>query len=269
MQRYRSSAPEPVSAFSWLAASKIAAYAGALCPGGFCIGLECFGKAGVHIKGRRIVHLRRDKAQVDSGGSLIGLLIQFAERSADDLAVIIDRRHPPHIAAVGDLIALSVEPVAGAAVGNRLLGAAQIIHPFERAGNALTRCVEADRAVHIDVQLRFCLADGSEQLAFLVQQIQEEAGNVCNSLIILRFRHGKNGFILRFRHDLMAQIGIFNPRDIGIAVENALRVVQEGLELVLVADSVLQRRCQYPALLRIVHIPDTPPCFWRIGIRIS
>ena len=157
--------------------------AGALCPDVFCIGFECFCKTGVHIKGRRVVHLRRDKAQVDSGGSLIGLLIQFAERSADDLAVIIDRRHSPHIAAVGDLVSFGVEPVAGTAIGNRLLGAAQIIHPLECAGNALPRGIETDRAVHIDVQLRFCLADGGEQLAFLVQQIQEETGNVCNSLI--------------------------------------------------------------------------------------
>ena len=102
------------------------------------------------------------------------MLIQFAERSADDLAVIIDRRHSPHIAAVGDLIALGIEPVTGAAIGNRLLGAAQIIHPLECAGNALPRGVEADRAVHVDVQLGFCLADGSEQLVLLVQQEQEE-----------------------------------------------------------------------------------------------
>ena len=90
MQRYRSSAPEPVSAFSWLAASKIAAYAGVLCPGGFCIGLECFSEAGIHIKRRRIVHLRRNKAQIDSGGSLIRLLIELAECSTDDLAVVVD-----------------------------------------------------------------------------------------------------------------------------------------------------------------------------------
>ena len=113
-------------------------------------------------------------------------------------------------------------------------------------GNALTRCVEADRAVHIDVQLRFCLADGSEQLAFFVQQIQEEAGNVRDLLVILRFRHGKNGFILRFCHDLMPQIGILDPRDIGIAVEDALRVVQEGLELVLVAECFFQIHVSSP-----------------------
>ena len=102
------------------------------------------------------------------------MLIELAECSTDDLAVVVDRRHPPHIAAVGDLIALSVEPVAGAAARDRLLGAAQIIHPLECAGNALPRGVEADRAVHVDVQLGFCLADGSEQLVLLVQQEQEE-----------------------------------------------------------------------------------------------
>ena len=38
----------------------------------------------------------------------------------------------------------------------------------------------------------------------------------------------------------MAQIGVLHPRDVGITVENALRVVQEGLELVLVAECFFQ-----------------------------
>ena len=35
-------------------------------------------------------------------------------------------------------------------------------------------------------------------------------------------RYSENGFILRFCHDLVPQVGILAPRDIGIAVEDAL-----------------------------------------------
>ena len=73
---------------------------GVLYPGVFCIYLECFSETGIHVKRRRIVHLRRNKAQVNFSGSLVSPLIQFAERSADDFAVIIDRRHSPYIAAI-------------------------------------------------------------------------------------------------------------------------------------------------------------------------
>ena len=44
----------------------------------------------------------------------------------------------------------------------------------------------------------------------------------------------------------MPQIGILDPRDIGLAVEDALRVVQEGLELVLVAECFFQIHVSSP-----------------------
>ena len=89
--------------------------------GVFQIGLKGFGKAGVHIKGDCIVHPGGHKAQVDPVGCLICLPVQLAQSSMDDLAVIVDGGHPLHIAAVGDLVALRIETVAGAAAGKQLL----------------------------------------------------------------------------------------------------------------------------------------------------
>ncbi|MFR7767321.1 MAG: hypothetical protein ACLU0Z_01630 [Oscillospiraceae bacterium] len=74
----------------------------------------------------------------------------------------------------------------------------------------------------------------------LVEQVQKETGNVRDLLVILRFRHGGNGLVLRLGHDLAAQVGVFDLRDVGVTVEDALRFVQKGLELVLIAECFFQ-----------------------------
>ena len=48
----------------------------------------------------------------------------------------------------------------------------------------------------------------------------------------------------------MAQIGVLHPCDIGITVENTLRVVQEGLELVLVAECFFQVHVSSPLVFK-------------------
>ena len=158
----------------------------------------------------------------------------------DDLAVVVDGGHPLHIAAVGDLVALGVEAVAGAPAGKQLLGAAQVVHPLEGAGNALARSVQADLAVHIHVQRILCLADGGKQAALLLQQVEHEPGNVGDLLRIFGLCHVHNGLILGLGHHLVAQVGVGYLGHIGIAVQNALCLVQQGLELVLVAECFLQ-----------------------------
>lgn len=132
------------------------------------------------------------------------------------------------------------EAVAAAAVGDRLPAAAQVVHVPEGAGNALTRGVEADLAVHVDVQRILCRADGGAERLLLVEHVQKETGNVRDLLVILRFRHGSNGLVLRLGHDLAAQVGVFDLRDVGVTVEDALRFGQEGLELVLIAECFFQ-----------------------------
>ena len=90
-------------------------------------------------------------------------LFSFPSSARDHIAIIVDRGHPLHIAAVGNLIAFGVEAVAGTAVGDGLLRAAQIVHPLEGTGDALPGGVEADLAVHIDVKGIFRFANGSEK----------------------------------------------------------------------------------------------------------
>ena len=61
-----------------------------------------------------------------------------------------------------------------------------------------------------------------------------------------RNAHDAFGFVLRFRHDLMAQIGVLHPRDVGITFKDALRFVQKRLELVLVAECFFQVHVSSP-----------------------
>lgn len=225
---------------------------GALCLGFSGVDRERLGEAGVHVKGRRVCHVGRDQTQVDPGRGLIRAPVELREGGADDLPVVVDRGHAPHVAAVGDLIAVGVEAVAAAAVGDRLLAAAQVVHAPEGAGNALARGVEADLAVHVDVQRILRRADGSAERLLLVEQVQKETGNVRDLLVILRFRHGGNGLVLRLGHDLAAQVGVFDLRDVGVTVEDALCFVQKGLELVLIAECFFQIHRVVTSVIQVV-----------------
>ena len=161
----------------------------------------------------------------------------------DDPAVIVDGGHPLHITAVGDLVALCIETVAGAAAGKQLLGAAQVIHSLEGARHALPRSVQADLAVHIHVQRILCLADGSEQAALLLQQIDHEPGNIGDLLGIFSLGQVQDRLVLSLCHDLVAQIGVGHIRHVGIAVQNPLGLVQKGLQLILIAECFFQIHC--------------------------
>ena len=166
--------------------------------------------------------------------------VQFGKLCADNFTIIVDRGHTLHITAVGYLIALGIEAIAGAAARNRLLGAAQIVHPLKGAGNTLAHGIQADLAIHVDVQPILRLTDGGAQRGLFIQQIQQKLGNACNLLVILRFRHGKNRFVLRFGHNLVAQVGVLDFCDIGVTVKNALRFIHKGLKLVLIAECFFQ-----------------------------
>ena len=75
---------------------------------------------------------------------------------------------------------------------------------------------------------------------FVAGMIFANTNNELGIAGILRFRHGNNGLVLRLGHDLAAQVGVFDLRDVGVAVEDALRFVQKGLELVLIAECFFQ-----------------------------
>lgn len=159
-----------------------------LCPGFLHKTFERICKAVVHIKGRFVVHRGCNEAQVELRGGFIGRLVQLAQFSADDIPVIVDGGNPLHIAAIGNLISLCVKPVSGSPIGNGLLRVSQIIHPLKCAGNTLTGSIEADLAVHVDVQRILCLSDGCKQSLLLAKQVQQELGNSGDSLVILRIR---------------------------------------------------------------------------------
>ena len=90
---------------------------------GFCF----VGFIFLYCRKNSVVYLGSDQAQIDLRGRLVRPPVQVPEFRTNDVTIIVDCGHPPDIAAVGDLIAVSVEAIAGAAVGDCLLRAAQIV----------------------------------------------------------------------------------------------------------------------------------------------
>ena len=90
------------------------------------------------------------------------------------------------------------------------------------ARQRLPRSLQTDLAVHIHVQRILCLADGSEQAALLLQQIEHEPGNIGDLLSIFGLGQVQDRLVLSLCHDLVAQIGVGHIRHVGIAVQNTL-----------------------------------------------
>lgn len=165
MQRYSSSAPEPILRSLILPHPEQPGIKSAPV---FEIIFESVGESGVHIKRGSVIDRGCDHADVELCGHLIGGSVEPAELGADDIAIVIYRRDAAHVAAVGDLIAVGVEAVARAAVCNGLLRAADAVHRPENLGDGLTRGVERDLAVHVYVEivLRPAYCGGERRLLF-------------------------------------------------------------------------------------------------------
>ena len=103
----------------------------------------------VHLKGEDILHHGVHDALVQLGGHFVSLAAQFDGHTPDLAAVKVDGGHPLGVAAVAHLIALAVEPVAAAAVGQHHLAVAQDSHSAEDIGQVLPGPVQAGLAVHL------------------------------------------------------------------------------------------------------------------------
>ena len=64
VQPYSSSAPEPVSVFSYLAVPKIAGDSDSLFSTDLCKRLECLCEAGIYINGRIILYIGSHEAEI-------------------------------------------------------------------------------------------------------------------------------------------------------------------------------------------------------------
>ena len=97
----------------------------------------------VHIERSFVLHRGVDQSGIQSGRGLIGLLAQISAHLPDLIAIEIDSGHTFDIAAVGDLIALVVEPIADSTVRDQNLTIAQAGHVAEQSGDLLTFPIEA------------------------------------------------------------------------------------------------------------------------------
>lgn len=241
MQRYSSSASEPISAHPYPAVPKTVGLTSVsklfLLPE---VRGENIRKAVVDIEGRLKFNLRVDHAAIQLRRDGVGFPIHLGEVLADHLPVKVDGGDPPDIAFIGDLVAVSVEAVAHPAVGNGDLGASELGHVLERGGDALPSAVQADLAVHIDGQTVLCGADTLCKRFVLVEKVQQEPNHVGDLLAVFSGGDIDCGFILGFGHDLLAKIGVLHTGYIGISAQQRLRLIHEGLQLVLVSERFFQ-----------------------------
>ena len=106
----------------------------------------------VHIERSFVLHRGVDQSGIQSGRGLIGLLAQISAHLPDLIAIEIDSGHTFDIAAVGDLIALVVEPIADSTVRDQNLTIAQAGHVAEQSGDLLTFPIEAYFAIQASVK---------------------------------------------------------------------------------------------------------------------
>ena len=190
-------------------------------------------EAVVHLKGEGEVHGGVDQALVQPGGHLVGLAAQLGGHAPDLVPVKVDGSYPFGVAAVAHLVALAVEPVAAAAVGDHHLAVAQDGHPAEGVSQALPGPVQAGLAVHVQSQLGLGGADGGTELLPLRQHGHQESGHLVDVLGVLTgggfFNHGVLGLL----HDLAAQMGGGDFQGIAPILEDVAGLVHQGLQLVL------------------------------------
>ncbi len=241
MQRYSSSAPEPILAVPYSAASRSPdpknRGSGPLF---LAIDLENRGEAAVDVKGRGVGDFGVDHAAVDLGADKIVLLIHDCRFAANHAAVKVDGGHPLDIAAVRDLIAFCVETVSHATVGDDLLGGAKVCHVAQGGGNGLTTCVEAYLTVHVNGKACLGLMDALGQYLVLVQQIQQQANHVIDAVGVFAGSGFDGGLVLSLGHHLAAQQSGLHLTHIAVEVEDALGLIHQGLQFVLETEGFFQ-----------------------------
>jgi len=182
MQRYSSSAPEPISAHPYPAVPKTV---------GLTLGNRLFllpevcgehiREAVVDIERRFEVHFSVNYAAIQLRRDRVGFTVHLRQMFPDHIPVEVDRGHALDIALVGDLIAVSVEAVTHTAVGYVHLGASELGHMLE-SGDVLPSAVQADLAVHIDGKTVLGGADALGKRLMLIKEIQQKSDHISDLL---------------------------------------------------------------------------------------
>lgn len=194
----------------------------------------------VDVERRLILDDSGDHAEVDLGGDLIRIGVELLQFAANHVAIEVDRRDALYITGVTGLVAVCIKPVPAAAVRDDLLGSAKVVHALERGGKQLTLTVQADLCVDIDIERGFSLADRSGELLLLRDDVHEKAYDVCDVVIVVRFRLLEHRLVFDFRHDLVPYVGGLRPRDVLITAEDGLCLCEQRLQPVLITKSFFQ-----------------------------
>jgi len=243
VQRYSSSAPEPILRFLILSHPEQPGIKSAPV---FEIIFESVGESGVHIERGSIIDRGCDHADVELRRHLVGSSVEPAELGADNIAVVIYRRDAAHVASVGDLIAVGVEAVARAAVCNGLLRAADAVHRPENPGDGLTRGVERGLAVHVyfKIVLRPAYRGGERRL--LLEKKYEEQRDIGYFVAVFGLGNFNDRLVGCLRHDLVAQIGVGDFGYVRPVAENILRLAHERMDFILISECLFE--------IHIVHL---------------
>lgn len=237
MQRYSSSAPEPILRSLILPHPEQPSIKSAPV---FKIVFKSVGESGVHIERGSVIDRGCDHADVELCGHLVGSSVKLAELGADNIAIVIYRRDAAHVAAVGDLIAVGIEAVARAAVCNGLLRAADAVHRPENLGDGLAGGVEHDLAVHVYVEivLRPAYRGGERRLLF--KKKHEKQRDIGYFVAVFGLGNFNDRLVGCLRHDFVAQIGVGDFCYVRPVAENILRFAHERLDFILISECLFE-----------------------------
>lgn len=169
--------------------------------------------------------------------------VHFCSQIPDHLPVEVDRSDALHIAAVGHLIAFLVEAIPSTTAVDDHLRIAHIGHALEHTCNFLTLGIQADFAVHVDGQSVLGSMNRLAQRLTLFHQEHQESDDIRDPVGKFGGRRIDHGFVFRAVKDLLAEIGVFNPGDVGITTENALSFLHQAPKPILKTECFFQIHC--------------------------
>lgn len=178
-------------------------------------------KTVVHIEGSFVGHLGIDQTLIQGHGDLIGSLAQRPSHTPDLIPVKVDGDDLYRVTPIRNLVALAIEAESRSSAGDRLFAVSEGGHVPENFGQLLALPVQADFAVHIQIQVALCCMNGLAQLFALLHQRHQEGSYLVGVAGILTGSSLLHYGILSVRHDLTAQMGGLDLDGVAPVLKNA------------------------------------------------
>lgn len=202
-------------------------------------------KAVVDIKRSFVGHLGIDQALIQGHGDPVCLLAQRRGHAPDLVPVEVDGGDLGSVTPIRNLVALTIEAESGSAAGDGLFAVAERGHMPENFGQFLTLPVQADLAVHIQIQSALGRMNGFAQILPLLHQKHDEGRHLVGVPGILAGRSLLHHGIQGFRHDLTAQMGGFDFDNVAPVLQDAGGLTHQVFEFVLKTECIFHVHSAY------------------------